>query len=390
MKVLHVFKSYFPDTQGGIEEAIRQICLGTMSHNIESRIFTLSPNPEPAVITFENTAIYRQRSWVRIASCDFGGWGAFTQFRALVHWADIVHFHFPWPFADMLNLLTATSKPRVLTWHSDIVKQQYLKQIYEPLMMHTLRGMGAVVCTSPVYAASSKALQKQALSGKIHIIPLGIHDVQRSVSMPDATACLARAGLQADTPFVLFLGVLRYYKGVHVLLKAAAAINGTVVIAGNGPEGNALRQQATDLELRNVVFTGHINDAEKEILLQRCCMLVLPSYLRSEAFGMVLVEAAMRSKPLISCDTGTGTSYVNVHGVTGLVVPPKNPAKLAQAINQLLQDTELAHTMGVAARRRYELLFSGDALGQAYANLYRAMLASKAGNADSGKNIMQP
>ena len=92
----------------------------------------------------------------------------------------------------------------------------------------------------------------------------------------------------------------------------------------------------------------------------------------------------------ISCDTGTGTSYVNVHGVTGLVVPPKNPAKLAQAINQLLQDTELAHTMGVAARRRYELLFSGDALGQAYANLYRAMLASKADNADSGKNIMQP
>ena len=86
---------------------------------------------------------------------------------------------------------------------------------------------------------------------------------------------------------------------------------------------------------------------------------------------MVLVEAAMFGKPQISCEIGTGTSFVNAHGETGIVVPPEAPDDLAQAMNRLLRETATAETMGLAARARYQRMFSGDALGKAYADLYR-------------------
>jgi rhamnosyl/mannosyltransferase len=105
-------------------------------------------------------------------------------------------------------------------------------------------------------------------------------------------------------------------------------------------------------------------------------LLALPSHLRSEAFGMVLVEAEMYAKPMVCCEVGSGTSFVNVHGETGYVVPPESPVELASAINALLSDPILAAQMGSAARSRYERLFSGQALGRAYADLYREVLSS--------------
>ena len=91
---------------------------------------------------------------------------------------------------------------------------------------------------------------------------------------------------------------------------------------------------------------------------------------------MVLVEAAMFGRPLISCEIGTGTSYVNAHEETGFVVPPRNPIALAQAMKMLLLDDVLASRMGRAARERYDRLFSGKALGDAYSSLYREVAYS--------------
>lgn len=106
-------------------------------------------------------------------------------------------------------------------------------------------------------------------------------------------------------------------------------------------------------------------------------MFAFPSHLRSEAFGMVLLEAAMYSKPLVTCEIGSGMSYVNVDGLTGIVIPPESPEALSSAINRLLADPNLAAEMGRAARLRYEALFSGEALGRSYVALYRSLLDVK-------------
>lgn len=110
MKVLHVYRMYFPDPPGGLQEAIRQICLSTQPYVVENTIFTLSPNPEPVVIQRQETKVVRCRSWAVPASCELGGIQSFSTFRSLVEQADVVHYLFPWRFADLLNMV-APKKP---------------------------------------------------------------------------------------------------------------------------------------------------------------------------------------------------------------------------------------------------------------------------------------
>ncbi len=377
MRILHIYRTYYPDSQGGIQEAIRQICLTTQAYGVESRIFTLSPSPSPKCLSFTEGEVIRSRSWMAPASCDIGGADSVLSFLKLLAWADVVHYHFPWPFLDILQLFKLSKKPCVLTYHSDIVKQKILKKFYAPLMHRTLSAMSAVIATSPNYLESSPVLRQYLRKGNVRVIPLGISRPQSDIfdSRVTDNEYLDEIGVVSGE-YVLFLGVLRYYKGVHSLISAAQSIQGNIVIAGDGPEANALKELAKLYQLKNIIFLGEVTELEKHLLLRNCIALVLPSHLRSEAFGMVLVEAAMHAKAMICCEVGSGTSYVNVHGLTGLVVPPENPAALSEACNKLLSNAPLATQMGQAALKRYEALFSENALGRAHIDLYSQLLAN--------------
>lgn len=368
MRVLSVYRTYFPDPPGGLQEAIRQIALSSLKYGVSSQVFTLSPHPEPPVISLPEGEVNRARSWMAPASCDIGGIASFRRFAALAKSADVIHYHFPWPFADVLHAAVRPRAPAILTYHSDIVRQQRLAGLYGPMMRRMLHSMSAVVATSPTYVQTSTVLMDPMLGGRVEVIPLGINESSYPV---EDDGVFARIGMASDQPYFLFIGVLRYYKGLHTLIEAATRIKVQVVIAGSGPEEMALRAQVDRNGARNVVFAGQVSDAEKVALLKRCCAVVLPSHLRSEAFGMVLVEAAMYGRPMISCEIGTGTSYVNAHGESGLVVAPEDAAELAGALEGLLRDDALTARLGRAARLRYDRLFSGDALGRAYSMLYR-------------------
>lgn len=290
-------------------------------------------------------------------------------FRQLARSSDVIHYHFPWPFADVLHMIAGPSKPSVLTYHSDVVRQRLLGIVYRPLMMRTLRSMSAIVATSPAYARTSEVLGVENVHELVKPIPLGIGER----SYPDAgdERVFAKLGMTNEERYFLFVGVLRYYKGLHFLVESASRVRAKIVIAGSGPEDMALRRLVGTLGARNVILAGQVSDEEKVALLKRCRALILPSHLRSEAFGMVLVEAAMFGKPMISCEIGTGTSFVNADGETGFVVAPGKPEALAEAMTFLLTDDTLARRMGRAARARYERLFSGEALGRGYTTLYR-------------------
>jgi len=374
LKVLHVYRTYHPDPIGGLQEAIRQISSSCQPLGIESRIFTLSPDPHPKVIQRPEGQVIRTRSWLAPASCDIGGPAAFAEFSRQAKWADVINYHFPWPFADMLHLITRPDTPAIITYHSDIVRQKWLGSIYSPLMKTMLDSMKFIVATSPNYAQTSEILNSIPGKERIHVIPLGIEES----SYPDRgdDNILQRLGLVEDEPFFLFVGVLRYYKGLRTLIKAAPSVPAKIVIAGTGPEGNYIEDQIKEQGLKNIVLAGQITDAEKVSLLEHCTTLVLPSHLRSEAFGVVLIEASMFSKPMISCEIGTGTSFVNKHGETGYVVEPNTPAQIADAMNRLLSSPETANKFGAQARKRYEQLFSGSALGSAYSELYKKAICS--------------
>ncbi len=368
LQALQVYRTYFPDPPGGLQEAIRQIAIATSSFNVQTKVYALSPNPYPATISRPEGMVVRSRSWAAPASCDLGGVTAFRRFAEACSRSDIVHYQFPWPFEDVLHAVIRPRIPAVLTYQSDVIRQKILGTLYAPLMWRTLKSMRIVIATSPAYARTSPVLSNPSIRDKVRVIPNGI--VEESYSKEADTNVFNRIKVERNEPYFLFIGVLRYYKGLHTLVQAAAHVDAKIVIAGSGPEDARLKELANQLGAKNIIFAGQISNSEKVALLQDCRALVLPSHLRSEAFGMVLVEAAMFGRPQISCEIGTGTSYVNTLEESGFVVPPENPQELANAMSLLLHDISLAIKLGLGARARYERLFSGDALGKAYANLY--------------------
>jgi glycosyltransferase involved in cell wall biosynthesis len=371
-KALSVYRTYFPDPPGGLQEAIRQICLSTARLNVVNSIFTLSPENTPSTVNFPEANVFRSRSWCAPASCDIGGLDAFKSFALHAKGADVIQYHFPWPFIDLLHWADRPKVPRIAIYHSDIIRQRFLSGLYQPLMMKTLQDMDAIVTTSQAYAEGSSVLNHPSIQNKVQVIPLGIDEASYSFEQDDKV--FDRLKLKFNEPYFLFLGVMRYYKGVHTLIEAARKLKAKIVLAGAGPLLESVQKQVLELGLNNVVFAGQISHEEKIALIKHCCALVLPSHLRSEAFGMVLLEASMMQKPMISCEIGTGTSYVNQHQETGLVIPPNDAEKLAEAMCFLLDNPDVAEKMGKAARVRYEIFFSGPVLGQAYVSLYNQLI----------------
>ena len=373
MKVLHVYRTYFPDSQGGLEEVIRQICLSTREQGVTSRVFTLSDEPYPRRLPRVECEVVRVRKTFEVASCGFALTGL-RRFAKELAWADLVHYHYPWPFSDLMYLFFGHSKPAVLTYHSDIVRQKFLLSMYRPLMRRYLGAMDRIVATSPNYFATSEVLSNFA--DKVEVIPIGL-DEPSYPRLGDSNNDLAETLQRYGGGFFLFVGVLRYYKGLHILLDAIRGAPYKVVIVGAGPVESALRQQARELELDNVVFAGFVPDKEKMALFQLCRAVVFPSYLRSEAFGVTLLEGAMSARPLVSAEVGSGTSHVNIHGETGLVVPPSDSAALRAAMDDLNARPDKARAMGLKARQRYEQLFTGSVMGRHYAEVYRQILGER-------------
>jgi rhamnosyl/mannosyltransferase len=241
--------------------------------------------------------------------------------------------------------------------------------VYRPVMTQFFRSVGAIVPTSPNYLESSEPLQ--AYRDKAVVIPIGLDESSYPIPSPERMAYW-RGKLGED--FFLFVGVLRYYKGLHILLDACVGSSSRVAIVGAGPVEADLKQQAARLQLNNVDFLGAVSDEDKVALLRLCRGVVFPSHLRSEAFGVTLLEGAMYGKPLISSEIGTGSSYVNLDGVTGLVVPPDDPASLRAAMRRLDGDPGLRQAMGKEGRKRFEAMFTARTMAQSYVSLYRRLL----------------
>jgi rhamnosyl/mannosyltransferase len=285
--------------------------------------------------------------------------------------ADIVHLHAPWPFAEMAALLHPGGRARrVVTYHADIVNRDGLARAYRPLITRMLAGCDAVVATSQPYIDSSPVLSR--LPRRPHAIPLGIDPA----SYPDPDpARVAAWRARVGTGIFLFLGVLRYYKGLDVLAAASRNVAGTTVVVGDGPERPRLAALARNRP--DLVLTGYLSDADKMALLQLARAVVLPSIQRAEAFGMSLLEGAMAGRALVSTALGTATDRVNRHGETGLVVPPGDADALAGAMQGLAAEPERAAAFGRAARARFDALYTGRAMGAAYGRLYRTLLAGR-------------
>jgi O-antigen biosynthesis rhamnosyltransferase len=367
MKVLHLSSTFYPDSYGGVENSVFHLCLGLKSLGVESRVLTTSNNPFPQEIEISGIKVFRAKETIKIASNKFSI-QSINLYKELIEWADIIHYNYPWPFSDFIHFYVRANKKTIVTYHADIVKQKYLKYIYFFLQNAFLKDISKIVCTSENYFKSSSVLRK--FEEKVEVIPIGI-DEEAYPEPSDGQLSFVKDIVGDD--FFLFVGVLRYYKGISYLIDALKNLSVKLVICGQGPFEKKLKQQANNLGLKNIYFVGMVSEEEKVSLFKLCKAVVFPSILRSEAFGISLVEGLMFGKALISTRINTGTSYVNLNGKTGIEVEPKNSLALRDAILTISSNSSLRKEMERNSRLRFEQLFGNKAMSKNYYNIYKTL-----------------
>jgi rhamnosyl/mannosyltransferase len=280
---------------------------------------------------------------------------------------DITHLHFPYPVGEMSQLLAGRGRPYVITYHSDVVRQQAMLRLYRPILWRVLRGAARILATSDNYIASSAYLR--LLAARCVVVPLAVDPAPFLAAQPLLSP--------AAVPTLLFVGRHRYYKGVDDLIRTLLVLPARLLVGGDGPMRPMWQALATQLGVADrVTFLGDVNDADLPRLYASADIFVLPASARAEAFGMVLLEAMAAGLPCITTELGTGTSFVVQNGVTGLVVPPRDPEDLAAAVNYLLMNEPQRRAMGQAGRARVLSDFTLPRLLERVEAVYQAVMGT--------------
>jgi glycosyltransferase involved in cell wall biosynthesis len=373
MRIIHLYKDYYPPTVGGIEQTVERLATWSARRGDEVTVVTSHPRTRRTLReTVDGVRVIRCAEWGRAWSTPFCP----DMPRVLSGLeADVCHLHYPSPTGELSWLMTRPRGAMVITWHSDIIRQKAVLPIYGHFIEALLRGTDLVMPTFEGQAARSPYLRHHP--EKMRVVPLGI-DLDRFGSREQhATAAAELRARFGSDPVVLFVGRLVASKGLDVLLEAMRSVEAKCVILGDGPESARLRARCTAMGLdRKVVFTGRVEPARVVDYVAAADVGVLPSIY--EAYGLAMVEMMTHGVPMVCTELGTGTSFINRHGETGLVVPPGDPAALAGALDRLLRDDALRRRLGENARARAHERFSTDAMMDGIMGVYHEALARHA------------
>jgi rhamnosyl/mannosyltransferase len=364
VKILHLYKDYFP-VVGGIENHIKLLAEAQATRGHDVTVLVTSRSRASHTEFRAGVRVIFASRWFNLSTAPFSA----ELFRRVSQLEpDIAHLHSPYPIGEIAQLLLGRARATVLTYHSDIVRQRATGALYEPIQNCVLNAADTIIATSPNYIASSRILSRWR--DKCVVVPLAIP------LPPELPPISQRAGAGNK---LLFVGRLRYYKGVNYLLEAMAQLpEAQLTIVGTGPKEAEWRNLANCLGLGDrTSWLGDVSEAELHTCYEGCDIFVLPCSERSEAFGTVQVEAMAAGKPVVSCDVNTGVAWVNQNNVTGLVVPPQDLVALAGAIRCLMNDPALRLRMGTAGRARVDAEFTVEKLVERVQSVYGRALHAK-------------
>ena len=402
MKVLLVNKAYFPHL-GGVETVVRQVAEGM--HGRGHEVIVLCFGDRSVTERIDGVEVRRVRPLGHIGSAPVG-FRFVAEFFKLSKWADVINFHSPNPMGEIALLFCPSlcGKKIICTYHGDAQKPKSLLPVYDAMLRRFFRRCGAVAVSSPPLAENSRVLKDGSVKEKIRIIPLGVRTENYENHQPsdlEKAKCLL-ASLPPSSFKVMYAGRMVYYKGIGVLLDALRTLlepsariradcpplqDGTsgrpisAFLVGSGPEEDEVKTFIAKNSLGgDVLVVSPQPEAVYRALLSLADCFVLPSTHKTEAYGIVLVEAMASGLPVVSTELGTGTSWVNLDGETGVVVPPGDPDALARAIAGLADNggERLSVTtarMAAAARVRVKNFFEEETMLEAYDEAFRAALS---------------
>lgn len=366
-KVTHIFKTYFPETSGGLEEAIRQYGTVAVENGFDVDVVAVGRNERTVTENGIRAEFYKKN--IEAFSTPFS-WSLVRSFKSIVARSDILHFHFPWPTAELLALVHTINKPSLVTFHCDIHKARPLKTLYLPFVNRFLRKMDKICVTNKGVAETTPCLKP--FRHKTESIPLFVNEKRFKRLAPPDPQWVEFARTRGA--YALFAGMLRWYKGLDVLLDAAKELDHDVVVVGKGFLEERLKSRIRNEGIANVHLTGFLKDENLRLLIEHSRMVVLPSITSAEAFGQILLEGLYFSKPLVSTELGTGTSLVNCNNYTGFVVRPGCSRSLADAMERIFTDQALFERFSANAFFHFQKNFTADMQGKKYLDIYRSFL----------------
>ena len=371
LRVLHVGK-YYPPVPGGIERVVQTLC-SVASDRLDSRVLAFSRGSSTIEEIVDGVPVTRVATLGQAGSVPVAPTFAAHLRRAN---ADVMIVHEPNPWALLSLCFARPRMPLAIWFHSDVVRPwlQY-RLFYAPVARPAYDRAARFVVSSPALAEASTVLTRYA--DRIAVIPFGI-----DAGAWESTAAIRLRAEEfraaAGRPIVLFLGRLVPYKGVDVLIKAAAPLPVQLVIAGDGPMGDAWKQVAAAHRDRAIVeFPGSLPDDDVKAWLHAADVLVLPSITSAEAFGVVQLEAMASGTPVISTRVASGVPWVNRDNETGLVVPPGDVVALRLALERLLADPSLRARFGAAGLARVRSEFSMPVMADRLVALCHAVAADR-------------
>lgn len=362
MKIVHVYKDYYP-VLGGIENHVRLVAEEQARRGHDVTVLVTNRSLRGALSEPNGVRLIKAGRFGTVASTPLS--------LSLIGWlrrlpCDIAHLHFPYPVGELAYLAVGKGRRMVMTYHSDIVRQKDLLHVYAPFLRRVLQRADRIMPTNQRYVETSPYLRPVA--SKCTVVPLGIDLSRFAAADPQQVEAIRQ---QHGQPLLVFVGRLRYYKGLEYLIRAMADVQARLLVIGTGPMAKPWKALTAELGLTGkVIFLGDVDDADLPAYHYASEIFVLPSSQRSEAYGVSMLEGMACGLPAISTELGTGTSYVNQNGETGLVVPPADSGALASAINRLLANEELRAQYGAAARARAWGLFSLEAMVDRILDVY--------------------
>lgn len=385
-RVAHLGK-YYPPSPGGIEEHTRTLARAQADLGADVRVLVVNHaaadgrdatfdrlTPTPDAEEYDGPVrVTRVGRCANVAKLDVAP-GLPRALRRLVRWRpDVWHLHAP-NVSMMLALLTCpAARPLVVTHHSDIVRQRFLKHAVRPLESAIYRRAARLLPTSADYAAGSDVLQRFA--DKVTPLPLGIDPEPFRDPNPAALASADELRKKHAGPLWLCVGRLIYYKGLPVSLEALRSVPGTLLVIGTGPLAAELRARAGAFGVSDrVVFHGHATADQLAGAYLAAMALWFPSTARSEGFGLVQVEAMASGCPVVNTAIEhSGVPWVCRHEREGLTVPVNDPAALAAAANRLLAETGLRARLADAGRERVATEFDHRVMAERSLAIYQAV-----------------
>ena len=351
LRVLQLGKYYYPHS-GGIETHLRLL---TDSLSVANEVEVLVHNVARLTLRERvgSVDVTRVATLGRLASTELS--------PALVRELsgrryDVLHLHTPNPMGMLAYYLAkkAADHRLVVTHHSDVVRQIWMRRAFQPVFAGVMRRADAIVVTSQRYLETS--LELKPYREKCVVIPYGIPLTEAGRPVPSV---VDEFSSRHRRRVILSIGRLVYYKGFEVLLAAMARVDAGLIIVGSGPLERSLRERIQNLALgERVLLLGDVSNDQITRILPAAQVFAFPSIARSEAFGIVQLEAMAAGLPVVNTHLDSGVPEVSLHGVTGLTVPPGDPVALASALRALLEDPPLRARLGAAGQSRVRTQFA--------------------------------